>query len=312
MGFRSLVAKRFFFLNGRVIPPAPPVYARPVADGDPFKSVVPDDAVPSSEADLSKIDTSVAHPARIYDYWLGGKDNFAADREAGELVIASRPGLRESVRANRAFLGRVVQLLAGELGIRQFLDIGTGIPSANNTHEVAQRVAPDARVVYTDNDPIVLAHARALLTSNKLGVIAYLDIDLRDTGKLLARAAETLDFTQPIAVMLLGVLHLISDDEGPWGIVAAIMDAVPSGSYLVITHPASDLLPETQREASRRYNQNVATHQTLRSYEQVARFFDGLEVLEPGLVQWHLWRPNPDDAAPAEFKSGHCGVARKP
>ena len=205
-----------------------------MADGDPFKSVVPDDAVSSSEADLSKIDTSVAHPARIYDYWLGGKDNFAADREAGELVIASRPGLRES------------------------------------------------------------------------------DIDLRDTGKLLARAADTLDFTQPIAVMLLGVLHLISDDEDPWRIVATIMDAVPSGSYLVITHPASDLLPETQREASRRYNQNVATHQTLRSYDEVARFFDGLEVLEPGLVQWHLWRPNPDDAAPAEFKSGHCGVARKP
>jgi S-adenosyl methyltransferase len=229
-----------------------------VADGDPFKSVVPDDAVPSSEADLSKIDTSVAHPARIYDYWLGGKDNFAADREAGELVIASRPGLRESVRANRAFLGRVVQLLAGELGVRQFLDIGTGIPSANNTHEVAQRVAPDARVVYTDNDPIVLAHARALLPSNKLGVTAYLDIDLRDTGTLLARAAETLDFT------------------------------------------------------SRPYNQNVATHQTLRSYDEVARFFDGLEVLEPGLVQWHLWRPDPDDDAPAEFKSGHCGVARKP
>jgi len=312
MGFRSLVAKRFFFLNGRVVPPAPAVYARPVAGGDPFKSVVPDDAVPSSDADLSKIDTSVAHPARIYDYWLGGKDNFAADREAGDLVIASRPGLRESVRANRAFLGRVVELLAGELGVTQFLDIGTGIPSADNTHEVAQRVAPDARVVYTDNDPIVLAHARALLTSNKLGATAYLDIDLRDTGKLLARAADTLDFTQPIAVMLLGVLHLISDDEDPWRIVATIMDAVPSGSYLVITHPASDLLPETQHEASRRYNQNVATHQTLRSHGEVARFFDGLEVLEPGGVQWHLWRPNPGDAAPAEFKSGHCGVARKP
>ena len=295
-----------------MVPLAPPVYARPVGGGDPFKSVVPDDAVPSSEADLSKIDTTVAHPARIYDYWLGGKDNFAADREAGELVIAARPGLRESVRANRAFLGRVVQLLAGELGITQFLDIGTGIPSANNTHEVAQRVAPDARIVYTDNDPIVLAHARALLTSNELGATAYLDMDLRDTDKLLARAAETLDFTQPVAVMLLGVLHLISDDEGPWGIVARIVDAVPSGSYLVITHPASDLLPETQGEASRRYNQNVATHQTLRSYDQVARFFDGLEVLEPGLVQWHLWRPDPDDSAPAEFKSGHCGVARKP
>jgi hypothetical protein len=266
----------------------------------------------SSAADIGKFDTSVAHPARIYDYWLGGKDNFAADREAGELVIASRPGLRESVRANRAFLGRVVRLMAGELGIRQFLVIGTGIPSASNTHEVAQQVAPKARVVYTDNDPIVLAHARALLTSSRLGATAYLDIDLRDTEKLLARAADTLDFGQPVAVMLLGVLHLISDDEDPWGIVARLVDAVPSGSYLVITHPASDLLPETQGEASRRYNQNVATHQTLRNRAEGARFFDGLEVLEPGLVQWHQWRPEPADAAPDDFKSGHCGVARKP
>jgi hypothetical protein len=283
-----------------------------VTEGKPFESVVPDDAAASSAADLSKFDTSVAHPARIYDYWLGGKDNFAADREAGELVIASRPGLRESVRANRAFLGRVVRLLAGELDVTQFLDIGTGIPSASNTHEVAQQVAPEARVVYTDNDPIVLAHARALLTSGELGATAYLDIDLRDTEKLLERAADTLDFGQPIAIMLLGVLHLISDDEDPWGIVAKLVDAVPSGSYLVITHPASDLLPETQGEASRRYNQNVATHQTLRNRAEVARFFDGLDLLEPGLVQWHLWRPEATDAAPDDFKSGHCGVARKP
>ncbi len=283
-----------------------------MAEGTPFKSVVPDDAMLSSEAGISKIDTSVAHPARIYDYWLGGKDNYAADREAGDLVLAARPGLRESVRANRAFLGRVVRLLAGELGIRQFLDIGTGIPSADNTHEVAQRVAPDARIVYTDNDPIVLAHARALLTSTEPGVTAYLDIDLRDTDKLLEQAAETLDFSQPIAIMLLGVLHLISDEDDPWGIVARLVSAVPSGSYLVITHPASDLLPETQAEASRRYNQNVATRQTLRSYAEVARFFDGLELLEPGLAQWHLWRPEPGDAAPDDFKSGHCGVARKP
>ena len=283
-----------------------------MTDGKPLQSIVPADAVPSSEADISKIDTSVAHSARIYDYWLGGKDNFAADREAGELVIASRPGLRESVRANRAFLGRVVRLLAGELRIRQFLDIGTGIPSASNTHEVAQQVTPDARVVYTDNDPIVLAHARALLTSSPLGATAYLDIDLRDTGRLLERAADPLDFSQPVAIMLLGVLHLISDDEDPWGIVARLVDAVPSGSYLVITHPASDLLPGTQGEASRRYNQNVATHQTLRSKAEVARFFDGFELLEPGLVQWHLWRPEAGDAAPDDFKSGHCGVARKP
>ena len=266
-----------------------------------------DDAVP-----LREIDTSVAHPARIYNYWLGGKENFAADREAGDLVLASRPGLRESVQANRAFLVRVVRLLAGELGIRQFLDIGTGIPTANNTHQVAQEAAPDARVVYVDNDPIVLAHARALLTGSDLGATAYLDADLRDTGALLEQAAKTLDFGQPVAIMLLGVLHLISDEEDPWGIVARLVGAVPSGSYLVITHPASDLIPETQQEASRRYNQNVATHQTLRSRAEVARFFDGLELLEPGLEQWHLWRPDPGDPAPADLKSGHSGVARKP
>jgi len=261
---------------------------------------------------IKKIDTSVAHSARIYDYWLGGKDNFAADRAAGDLVLASRPGLRESVQANRAFLGRVVRLLASERGIRQFFDIGTGIPSASNTHQVAQAVAPGAKIVYADNDPIVLAHARALLTSSTEGVTAYLDADLRDTDALLAQAAQTLDFSQPIAIMLLGVLHLVSDEEDPWRIVAKLVDAVPSGSYLVITHPASDLLPETQSEASQRYNQNVATHQTLRPRAAVARFFEGLELLDPGIEQWHLWRPDPGEAVDTELKSGHAGVARKP
>jgi S-adenosyl methyltransferase len=265
-----------------------------------------------TEDALAKIDITVAHPARIYDYWLGGKDNFAADRAAGDLVLAARPGLRESVQANRAFLGRVVRLLATEYGIRQFFDIGTGIPSASNTHQVAQAVAPDAKIVYTDNDPIVLAHARALLTGTAQGVTAYLDNDLRDTGPLLEQAARTLDFSQPMAIMLLGVLHLISDAEDPWAIVARLVAAAPSGSFLVITHPASDLLPETQEEASRRYNQNVATHQTLRSRAEVARFFEGLELLEPGLEQWHLWRPDPDSALDKNLKSGHAGVARKP
>ena len=272
----------------------------------------PASVVPEGEMPPREIDTSVAHPARIYDYWLGGKDNYAADREAGELVLAARPGLRESVQANRAFLGRVVRLLAGELGIRQFLDIGTGIPSADNTHQVAQQVAPDARIVYADNDPVVLAYARALLTGTDAGATAYLDVDLRDTEALLEQAAKTLDFGEPIAIMLLGILHLISDEEDPWAIVARLVDALPSGSYLVISHPASDLLPETQEEASRRYNQNVATHQTLRPRAEVARFFDGLELVEPGLEQWHLWRPDPGDAASEELKSGHSGVARKP
>jgi hypothetical protein len=263
-------------------------------------------------AALARIDTSVAHPARIYDYWLGGKDNFAADREAGDLVLASRPGLRESVQANRVFLGRVVRLLAGELGVSQFLDIGTGIPSVSNTHQVAQAITPDAKIVYTDNDPIVLAHARALLTGTSQGTLAYLDNDLRDTDALLTQAAKTLDFSQPIAIMMLGVLHLIPDEDDPWAIVARLVDAVPSGSYLVITHPASDLLPETQGEASRRYNQNVATVQTLRPRAEVARFFEGLDLLDPGIEQWHLWRLEPGDVPDTSLKSGHAGVARKP
>ena len=194
-------------------------------------------------------DTSVAHPARVYDYWLGGKDNFAADREAAERVLAVSPGLRFRVRANRAFLARSVRYLAADAGIRQFLDIGTGIPSANNTHEVAQSVAPDARIVYVDNDPIVLVHARALLTGTEQGATAYIEADLRDTADILAQAARTLDFSQPVAIMLLGILHLISDSEDPYRIVAQLVDAVPPGSYLAISHPAIDIHPPRRRRS---------------------------------------------------------------
>ena len=190
---------------------------------------------------IAGLDTSVAHPARVYDYWLGGKDNFAADREAAERVLAVAPGLRFRVRANRAFLGRATRYLAAEAGIRQFLDIGTGIPTGDNTHEVAQRAAPDARVVYVDNDPIVLLHAQALLRSTPQGSTAYIQADLRDPGLILDQAAGVLDFGQPVAVMLLGVLHLIQDSEDPWGIVARLMAATPAGSYLTISHPAIDI-----------------------------------------------------------------------
>ena len=259
-----------------------------------------------------ELDTTVPHSARIWNYWLGGKDNYAVDRAAGDQFLRTFPEIAVIARATRAFMQRAVRYLAAEAGVRQFLDVGTGLPTFNSTHEIAQQVAPESRIVYVDNDPVVLLHAHALLRSSPHGATDYLDADMRDPEAIISGAAKTLDFTQPIAVMLLGVLHLISDDEDPWTIVARLMDAVPSGSYLVITHPASDLLPETQGEASRRYNQNVATHQTLRTHAEVARFFDGLEVLEPGLVQWHLWRPDPEDAAPGDFKSGHCGVGRKP
>ncbi len=260
---------------------------------------------------IADLDTSVAHPARVYDYWLGGKDNFAADREAAERVLAVTPGLRFRVRANRAFLGRATRYLAAEAGIRQFLDIGTGIPTAENTHEVAQRAAPDSRVVYVDNDPVVLLHAQALLRSTAEGATDYLQADLRDPGTILEHAATVLDFGQPVAVMLLGVLHLIQDSEDPWGIVARLMAAAPAGSYLTISHPAIDI-HRAQADAQRVYNERVSTPQTLRTRDQVAAFFTGLELVEPGLVQVHQWRPDPDDFAPEGVVSAHGGVARRP
>ena len=257
------------------------------------------------------IDTSVAHPARVYDYWLGGKDNFAADREAAERVLAVSPGLRWRIQANRRFLARAVRYLAEDAGIRQFLDIGTGIPSANNTHQVAQQAAPDARIVYVDNDPIVLSHARALLTSGPQGATQYVHGDARDPGPIIESAAETLDFGQPVALMLIGVLHLIQDSEDPWGLVAWLMAQLPAGSYLAISHPAIDIAPG-QAEAQRRYNERVSTPQTLRSRDQVARFFEGLELVEPGLVYVHTWRPGEFDTAPEGATSAWGGVARKP
>jgi SAM-dependent methyltransferase len=252
---------------------------------------------------------SVAHPARVYDYWLGGKDNFAADRAAAEEVLKAKPEIRDNVRANRGFLARAVRFLAGEAGIGQFLDIGTGIPAASNTHEVAQAVRPGARVLYVDNDPIVLAHARALLTSAS-GPTAFIDTDLRDTGAIIAAAAATLDFRQPVAVMLIAVLHLIPDEDDPWGIVAAFVDAVPSGSYLVLSHPARDVASEKSAQAAQRYNEHVTAPMRRRTRDEVARFFGGLDLLEPGIVQMHQWRPTGQE--PAAPSSGYAAVARKP
>ena len=269
-----------------------------------------DDGVPETDpyADDPLFDSTVAHPARVYDYWLGGKDNFAADREAGDEVLRAKPGIRQNVRANRAFLGRGVRFLAAEAGIRQFLDIGTGIPTAGNTHEVALDVDPECRVVYVDNDLMVLRHAQALLTS-ATGTVAYLDMDARDTAKILAAAADTLDFSQPVAVMLIAILHLIPDGDDPWRLVADLMAATAPGSYLVITHPASDVARDASARASRAYNDNVAPPQTRRGRDEVARFFDGLELVEPGLVQLADWRPGAGD--PPAPTSGYGAVARK-
>jgi len=248
----------------------------------------------STEDEHPTFDTSVAHIARVYDYWLGGKDNYAADRRAGDEAIQSYPDMASSVRANREFLARAVRYLAAEAGIRQFLDIGTGIPTANNTHEVAQSVAPDSRVVYVDNDPIVLAHARALLTSSPQGVTDYIDADLRDTETILARAARSLDFSRPVAIMLIAILHVISDDDHPYQIVAKLIDAVPPGSYLALSHVASDIEPDKVAETRKRLNRLMYQKGTYRSHDQVARFFGGLDMIEPGVVVVPQWRPDSD------------------
>jgi hypothetical protein len=266
--------------------------------------------VPVSEDQQMVFDTSVAHVARVYDYWLGGKDNFAVDRAAGEQAIAAYPDIVFSVRANRAFLARTVRYLTAEAGIRQFLDIGTGIPTSNNTHEVAQSVAPGARVVYVDNDPIVLAHARALLTSGPAGLTSYIDADLRNAGEILETAAQTLDFSRPVAVVLMAILHLIGDEDDPYGIVATLMDAVPPGSYLTLSHIASDIETEALGEARDRVSKLMPVKQTYRSHAEVMRFFDGLDMVEPGLVRVQQWRPSSE----AEAKSPAAlwgGVGRK-
>jgi S-adenosyl methyltransferase len=258
-------------------------------DGTPPAGEQPGES--PSPGEHPAFDTSVAHIARVYDYWLGGKDNYAADRAAAEQAIEAYPDMVSSVRANRAFLARVVRYLAGEAGIRQFLDIGTGIPTANNTHEVAQSVAPSCRVVYVDNDPIVLAHARALLTGHPAGVTDYIDADLRDTTTILAQAAKTLDFSQPVAVMLIALLHVIGDDDDPYQIVATLMDAVPPGSYLAISQVASDVEPEKMAETRKRLDQLMYQKGSYRTHAQVTRFFDGLDLVDPGVVLVPQWRP---------------------
>ncbi len=257
------------------------------------------------------LDTSVPHIARVYDYWLGGKDNFAADRAAAEQVIATFPDVLVSVRAQRAFLGRAVHYLVTEAGIRQFLDIGTGLPSGNNTHEVAQRAVPQARVVYVDNDPIVLLHAQTLLASTPEGATAYIHADLRDAGAILEQAAGVLDFSRPVALMLLGVLHCIPDEDDPAAIVARLLAAVPAGSYLAIAHPASDVT-ERINQSMRGYNRQGAAPVTARSHAEVSRFFDGLDLVAPGVVQLHRWRPGTGDAGTSRELANYGGVARKP
>jgi hypothetical protein len=267
-------------------------------------------AVPADLSELPKLDTSVAHIARVYDYWLGGKDNFAVDRAVGDRVLEIHPETALSVRANRGFLARSVYYLAAKEGIRQFLDVGTGLPSASNTHEVAQAVVPEARVLYVDNDPIVLTHARALLTSSGEGETGYLDADIKDPDAILAGAGRMLDFTEPVGVMLVAVLHMLRDEEEPAAIVARFMAAVPPGSFLVVSHLASDVQQDTMAEMGRRLNSSMTQQFTMRTRAQVTSFFDGLTLLDPGVVLTHEWRPDSSDDAKVPGVLW-AGVARK-
>jgi hypothetical protein len=243
-------------------------------------------------------DTSKAHQARMYDYVLGGKDNYASDRSAVEAGLEAWPDMAFAMRANRAFLGRAVRYLAGEAGMRQFLDIGTGIPTSGNTHQVVQAVAPESRVVYVDYDPVVLAHARALLVSNEAGSAAYIDADLRDTGTILTQARQLLDFSQPVAVTLLAILHAIPDADDPYAIVDALMDAVPPGSYLAISHSGLDLFAQgTGAGFKSVMDQMIQQQYTPRRREQVELFFAGTDLVDPGLVPVEEWRPEPGPVA---------------
>ncbi|WP_309237288.1 SAM-dependent methyltransferase [Actinomadura sp. BRA 177] len=259
---------------------------------------------------VSRVDSGVPHPARVYDAWLGGTDNFEADRVAAEAGLRAFPATVKSVRANRAFLARAVEYLVAEAGIQQFLDVGTGLPSANNTHEVAQAIVPESRVAYVDNDPIVLAHAEDLLRGTDSGLTGYIDADLREPGKILEAAARTLDFRRPVAVMLIGVLHFIGDEAEPYRVVERLMGAVPLGSYLVISHTAKDIFPEEMAAFARAMNENSAAKVTLRERAQVSGFFGGLELVEPGVVQVSRWRPRSEveASAPAVLWGG---VGRK-
>ncbi|HKD98524.1 MAG TPA: SAM-dependent methyltransferase [Micromonosporaceae bacterium] len=259
------------------------------------------------------VDASVAHPARRYDYWLGGKDNFAADRESGDAIAAAFPTIRLSVLENRRFLHRVIRHLAGVEGVRQFLDIGTGIPTRPNVHEIAQGIDPAARIVYVDNDPVVLTHARALLTSSPEGATAYVDADLRQPDRILGDAAvrRTLDFSRPVALMLVAVVHFIPEEDDPYGIVGRLVGALPPGSFLVMSHATSDYLaPELVADiASGRHGQG-----RLRTRAEFARFFDGLELLAPGIVSVAEWRADqePQPRPTAADTAVYGAVARVP
>jgi hypothetical protein len=272
-----------------------------------------DDSFSWSEAErdlTAGIDTSVPHSARIWNYWLGGKDNFPIDREVGDRYREINPGIIKTAQESRYFISRAVRYLAAEAGIRQFLDVGTGLPTVDNTHEVAQRVDPGCRIVYVDNDPLVLSYARALLTSTPEGATAYIDADAHDPQKILVEAFHTLDPDRPIGLMLMGLLGHIADDDAARSIVRQLLDGLPSGSYLAIYDGVDT--KESSRRALQHYKQSGAVAYNLRTPEQIAGFFEGLEMIDPGVVQIQQWRP---DIAPIESSAdvnSFGGIGRKP
>ena len=270
---------------------------------------------PADQSPAPEIDTSRPHPARMYDYALGGKNHFAADREAADKGFASWPSARVAARENRAFLGRAVRYLAGQAGIRQFLDIGTGLPTTNNVHQVAQAIAPESRVVYADNDPLVLAHARALLTSAPEGRTAYMQADLRDPEAILSAAEtrETLDFSQPVALLLVAVLHFVPDENKPAEIIQTLLSALAPGSYLVASHLTGEHNPDGTA-AVQRTSQGAGITLGARDSDEFAQLaFSGLDLVPPGVVLVSEWRPDGKRPRPLPHEvSAYGGVARKP
>jgi O-methyltransferase involved in polyketide biosynthesis len=258
-----------------------------------------------------KIDPAVSHSARIWNYWLGGKDNFQVDKEVGDQILGFVPELVRSARADRQFLARAVRYLAAEQGIRQFLDIGTGLPTVDNTHEVAQRIAPQSRIVYVDNDPLVLAHAHALLTSTPEGACDYIDADVHAPGAIVQRAAKTLDFGQPVAIMMLGIVNFIMDTARAQQIIRQLADAVPAGSYLTISHPTTEVDAAPMIRAVEFWNQQGSAPMTLRTRAELLTFFEGMDLVEPGVVTCSRWRPDPAEIGEIIDVTHFGGVARK-
>ncbi|MFJ9680777.1 SAM-dependent methyltransferase [Streptomyces sp. NPDC101194] len=264
----------------------------------------------SSQSPADRLQTDRPHSARVWNYILGGKDNYTVDHQMGDMILKMFPDFADVARLQRAFLARAVRFLTAEAGIRQFLDIGTGLPTADNTHEVAQRVAPESRIVYVDNDPLVLTHARALLTSTPEGACAYIDADVRDADAILSEAAKTLDFSRPVGLTMLGIMGQLPDEDDPWALVDRLVDALPPGSYLALSDGTNT--SDALNRAVASYNANSASSYHLRSPERIADFFHGLELVEPGVVRTSAWRPDPEQN-PANALQGHAvsGVALK-